>query len=238
MPQLITDVDGMRITAFATGTKADGPGTQLADLELRQRRRARCEDRIRVSKDTGLMNLPSSGSTRTGSNVATTTAVAHSRRPPVPATVTPGPARPRPQGSRPATRWWWWAPVASRRSPPLPTGTAQLTSSPPTRCPRRHRDTDGRDRRRVQRSHRGVRPRGSTWSARSAARTNDVDGDEPRPTLTPRGRARPPTSRYASERSSEQSPSQHRPAVTRWSGRRAGPDAASAMTDPNGSRRS
>ena len=54
----ITDVDGMRITAFATNTKTGGPGTQLPDLELRQRRRARCEDRIRVSKDTGLMNLP------------------------------------------------------------------------------------------------------------------------------------------------------------------------------------
>ena len=32
--------------------------TQLPDLELRHRRRARCEDRIRISKDTGLMNLP------------------------------------------------------------------------------------------------------------------------------------------------------------------------------------
>jgi len=48
----------MRITAFATNTKTGAPGTQLPDLELRQRRRARCEDRIRVSKDTRLMNLP------------------------------------------------------------------------------------------------------------------------------------------------------------------------------------
>lgn len=31
---------------------------QLADLELRHRRRARCEDRIRCAKDTGLHNLP------------------------------------------------------------------------------------------------------------------------------------------------------------------------------------
>ena len=31
---------------------------QLADLELRHRRRARCEDRIRCAKDTGLNNLP------------------------------------------------------------------------------------------------------------------------------------------------------------------------------------
>jgi hypothetical protein len=48
------DVDGMRITAFATNTTRG----QLADLELRHRRRARCEDRIRLAKDTGLNNLP------------------------------------------------------------------------------------------------------------------------------------------------------------------------------------
>jgi hypothetical protein len=50
----ITDVDGNRITAFATNTVRG----QLADLELRHRRRARCEDRIRGAKDTGLTNLP------------------------------------------------------------------------------------------------------------------------------------------------------------------------------------
>lgn len=38
------DVDGYRITAFATNT----PRFQLADLELRHRRRARAEDRIRI----------------------------------------------------------------------------------------------------------------------------------------------------------------------------------------------
>ena len=54
----ITDVDGLRVTAFATNTRPGGPRTQLPDLELRHRRRARCEDRIRVSKDTGMMNLP------------------------------------------------------------------------------------------------------------------------------------------------------------------------------------
>ena len=48
------DVDGMRITAFATNTTRG----QLPDLELRHRRRARCEDRIRIAKDTGLTNLP------------------------------------------------------------------------------------------------------------------------------------------------------------------------------------
>ncbi len=54
----ITDVNGNRITAFATNTPPGGPGSQLPDLELRHRRRARCEDRIRNAKDTGLSNLP------------------------------------------------------------------------------------------------------------------------------------------------------------------------------------
>jgi hypothetical protein len=54
----ITDVEGNRITAFATNTRPGGPGSQLPDLELRHRRRARCEDRIRQAKDTGLANLP------------------------------------------------------------------------------------------------------------------------------------------------------------------------------------
>jgi len=49
----ITDVDGHRVTAFATNTKTGGPDTQLPDLELRHRRRARAEDRIRISKDPG-----------------------------------------------------------------------------------------------------------------------------------------------------------------------------------------
>jgi hypothetical protein len=50
----ITDIDGHRVTAFATNTTRG----QLADLELRHRRRARCEDRIRAAKDTGLRNFP------------------------------------------------------------------------------------------------------------------------------------------------------------------------------------
>jgi hypothetical protein len=57
----LTDVGGHRITAFATNTGAGGPGTQLPDLELRHRRRARAEDRIRHAKDTGLRNLPLQG---------------------------------------------------------------------------------------------------------------------------------------------------------------------------------
>ena len=49
-----TDLGGHRFTCFVTGTRHG----QLADLELRHRRRARCEDRIRCAKDTGLRNLP------------------------------------------------------------------------------------------------------------------------------------------------------------------------------------
>jgi hypothetical protein len=52
-----TDIDGHRFTCFATSTRTG----QLADLELRHRRRARCEDRIRCAKDTGLRNLPLHG---------------------------------------------------------------------------------------------------------------------------------------------------------------------------------
>jgi hypothetical protein len=52
-----TDIEGHRFTCFATSTT----GGQLADLELRHRRRARCEDRIRCAKDTGLRNLPLHG---------------------------------------------------------------------------------------------------------------------------------------------------------------------------------
>ncbi len=50
----ITDPDGLRVTAFATNTTRG----QLPDLELRHRRRARAEDRIRCAKDAGLRNLP------------------------------------------------------------------------------------------------------------------------------------------------------------------------------------
>ncbi|WP_162150415.1 IS1380 family transposase [Arthrobacter sp. H5] len=50
----ITDIDGHRYTAIATNQSKG----QLAVLEVRHRLRARCEDRIRNAKDTGLANLP------------------------------------------------------------------------------------------------------------------------------------------------------------------------------------
>lgn len=53
--------DGWRYTAFITDTaRAVVPGG-IAGLELRQRRHARVEDRIRQSKATGLKNLPCEG---------------------------------------------------------------------------------------------------------------------------------------------------------------------------------
>ncbi|QDN95177.1 IS1380 family transposase [Streptomyces sp. S1A1-8] len=52
-----TDADGMRLTCFATNT----PGEAIAGLELRHRQRARCEDRIRDARATGLRNLPFHG---------------------------------------------------------------------------------------------------------------------------------------------------------------------------------
>ncbi len=55
----LTDQDGWRITCFATNTH--GPGWTLDTLEVRHRQRARCEDRIRAQKDTGMRNLPFHG---------------------------------------------------------------------------------------------------------------------------------------------------------------------------------
>ena len=50
----LTDVEGWRVTVFATNS----PGEQLAQLEVTHRLRARAEDRIRNLKDSGLRNLP------------------------------------------------------------------------------------------------------------------------------------------------------------------------------------
>ncbi|MFE5690563.1 IS1380 family transposase [Streptomyces sp. NPDC056512] len=50
----LTDADGLRLTCFATNTT----GEKIEALELRHRRRARAEDRIRGARATGLRNLP------------------------------------------------------------------------------------------------------------------------------------------------------------------------------------
>jgi hypothetical protein len=49
-----TEHDGLRLTAFVTNTRTG----QLPDLEMRHRRRARCEERIKAAKSTGLQNFP------------------------------------------------------------------------------------------------------------------------------------------------------------------------------------
>ena len=51
------DVGGYRLTALATNTRTG----QLPGLEVRHRLRARCEDRIRCAKDTGLGSFPLQG---------------------------------------------------------------------------------------------------------------------------------------------------------------------------------
>lgn len=56
----LTDHNGWRITCFATNTPRSARW-RLAELEVRHRQRARCEDRIRGLKDTGLRNLPFHG---------------------------------------------------------------------------------------------------------------------------------------------------------------------------------
>ena len=53
-----TDSDGHRVTGFITDTPDGVVAGQLAGLELRHRRHARVEDRIRQAKATGLRNLP------------------------------------------------------------------------------------------------------------------------------------------------------------------------------------
>ena len=53
----LTDINGWRVTVFATNS----PGEDLAQLEVTHRLRARAEDRIRGLKDSGLRNLPLHG---------------------------------------------------------------------------------------------------------------------------------------------------------------------------------
>jgi hypothetical protein len=50
----LTDVDGHRVTCFATNDTS----TDLPAMESRHRQRARCEDRIRDAKNTGLDRFP------------------------------------------------------------------------------------------------------------------------------------------------------------------------------------
>jgi len=117
------DVGGYRLTAFATNTKVG----QLADLEVRHRLRARCEDRIRCAKDTGLDRFPLQGFAQ---NRIWCLIVALARRPAglLPA-ARPG-RRPRPRLGAPDD------PVAAdghprRHRPPCPPHHPALQGRPP-----------------------------------------------------------------------------------------------------------
>jgi hypothetical protein len=55
---IFDSTEGLRHTAFITDTPRGEVASQVAGLELRHRRRARIEDRIRQAKAAGLRNLP------------------------------------------------------------------------------------------------------------------------------------------------------------------------------------
>jgi hypothetical protein len=132
-PLRLTDIDGNLVTCFATSTRRG----QLPDLELRHRRRARCEDRIRCAKDTGLRNLPLRGFAQ---NQLWCELVAPGHRP-----AGPGPA-PRPRRARPPVGTPATAVPAPRHSrPPGP-------RRPPPAAPHRRRMALG------SRPHRRIHP--------------------------------------------------------------------------------
>lgn len=72
-----TDLDGLRLTCFATNTQSG----QLADLELRHRRRARCEGHIATPATPACATCPCATRHRTGSGW---------RSSPSPSTSSPG----------------------------------------------------------------------------------------------------------------------------------------------------
>ena len=135
-----TDIDGHRFTAFAT----DARKGQLADLELRHRRRARCEDRIRNAKGHRAAEPPAQGlrpepglvrDRRPGLRTAGLEADARPDRdrPPLGTETTaaapvlcrraPGPRRP-PPAARLAQRWPWAGQITAAviRLQALPSG--------------------------------------------------------------------------------------------------------------------
>ena len=126
-----TDIDGHRFTAFATDAKKG----QLADLELRHRRRARCEDRIRNAQGHRAAQPPAQG-------LRPEPAVVRDRGPGLRAPGLDPDARPDrdrpPLGTQTAPA----APVLRRRAPrprrPPPAAQARRNAGPgPARSPPR-----------------------------------------------------------------------------------------------------
>ena len=176
-----TDIDGHRFTAFTTDAKRG----QLAVLELRHRRRARCEDRIRCAKDTGLRNLPSRASPRTRSG-------ARSSR--WPASCSPG---------RSCSPWPGCPPLGAetaaparlrRRRPPGP------RRPPPAAAPRRTMAVGRRDHRRDR------PPAGHPARLTSPNRPDDQEGEPG--AVEPAHPARQPGSRV-SPGSGKSTPAEH-----------------------------
>lgn len=148
------DVDGYRLTAFATNTRSG----DLGGLELRHRRRARCEDRIRNLKDTGLRNLPLHASTRTGSGASSSPSPA--RSPPgwgCSPTPTPTPGGGNPNASatgcsrspRPSPAPAAASSCTSRTAPAGPRSHC-MRSEDCARCPSRTADSDAAARHRPE----------------------------------------------------------------------------------------
>ena len=117
-----TDRDGLRLTAFATNTTTG----QLAALELRHRRRARCEDRIRTARTADCVTCRCTGSTRTASGASSSN---------WPASCWPGPRCSPSQTARPpvGTQSTTTTTIFSRSTPNPP--------CPPTSPQTRHRRT-------------------------------------------------------------------------------------------------
>ena len=192
----ITDVDGHRVTAFATNTTRG----QLADLELRHRRRARAEDRIRSAKDTGLTNLPLHDFAQNQIWCAIValacelTAWMQTARPHRP----PGP----PVGTQTAP-----APAVHRRRPPSPAPAAAACCTSPTTHPGPTCVADAIHRLRALAAPR--RSRLTTAPAVPTTRTTPDRGTGAHPSDT---RAKPshPDARITPQRPTEPRPDAHR----------------------------
>jgi hypothetical protein len=190
----ITDADGMRVTAFATNT----PRGQLADLELRHRRRARAEDRIRAAKDTGMNNLPLHDFDQNRIWCAIVTLASEitawaansrpgrARRPPVGTQTPPAAAILRRRTSRRLR--------AAHRAPPRPRRTLELTS------PARHHPPAG-----------SARPRRLTKPTTPVPTKQQRPGQwKPAPTERPRATCHTPTTKIMTRPESPPGNDHHR----------------------------
>jgi Transposase DDE domain group 1 len=177
-----TDIEGHRFTAFVTDTKRG----QLADLELRHRRRARCEDRI----------LPR----RQG----------HRATQPAPQGLRPKPAVVR--DHRPGLRAPSLDPDArpDRHRPPLGARTAPAAPVLRRRAPRPRRAPPGAQTRRTLALGRPDHPRRhppASHPLRLTSRNHPCDTEG----ATPRARGTPPPARQPDSQPRPAPENQHQP---------------------------